>query len=127
MRTSPRSCRQGLNAMQIRFMLSVTELGGKQWDRVKAHLYYSESESDVVSNLLHCFQSVYLYYSDKDQIKRCFRSSINEPLGSPLTPAIYYATAITTRFKNGLYTHFCDCDSYLLHRKESHSKSCNKS
>ena len=34
--------------------------------RVRVHLYYSEyeSESDVASDLLHCFQSVCLYYSD---------------------------------------------------------------
>ena len=33
---------------------------------VRVHLYYSEceSESDVASDLLHCFQSVCLYYSD---------------------------------------------------------------
>ena len=31
----------------------------------------------------------------------------------PLTPDIYYAIAITIRFKNGLCTHFCDCDSYF--------------
>ena len=31
----------------------------KKW-KVRAHLYWSESESDVTSNLLHCFQAVYL-------------------------------------------------------------------
>ena len=58
----------------------------QHWHSFRVHLYYSESEreSDVASNLLHCFQSVYLYYSgssgDKHQRKNRFRSNINEPL-----------------------------------------------
>ena len=37
------------------------------------------------------------------------------------TPAIYYAitTVITIRFKNGVCTHFRNCDSYSPYRKES--------
>ena len=35
---------------------------------IKAHLH--KSESDVTSNLLHCFPSVYLYYSDKEQRRK---------------------------------------------------------
>ena len=53
---------------------------------LRVHLYWSESEreSDVTSNLLHCFQSVCLYCSDKkikekNRFRVRFRSSINEP------------------------------------------------
>ena len=44
----------------------------------RVHLYWSESESDVASNLLHCFQSVHLYCIDNEiKEKIPFRSSIN--------------------------------------------------
>ena len=33
------------------------------------------------------------------------------------TLASYYAIAIAIKFKNVLCTHFCDCNSYSLHRK----------
>ena len=41
-----------------------------QTNIVRVHLHYSESESDITSDLMHCFQSVCLYYSDKDQRKQ---------------------------------------------------------
>ena len=49
-------------------------------DMLRVHLYYSERESDVAYNLFHCFQSVYLYYSDsssgKDQSKQSLSRSL---------------------------------------------------
>ena len=36
---------------------------------------------------------------------------------SSFTPEVYYAIAITIILKNGLWTHFCDCDSYSPNRE----------
>ena len=43
----------------------------------------------------------------------------------PFTSEIYYAIAMTLMFKNGVSTHFCDCnwDSYSYLRKESQSRN----
>ena len=50
---------------------------------IRVYLYYSESKSDIASNLLYCFQSVYLYYRDRSRSEKNrfrFRSSINAAL-----------------------------------------------
>ena len=50
-------------------------------------------------------------------------------LKGPFTPVINYANAIavTIRFKNGLCTHFCDCDSYSSHTTEKNlNRICDR-
>ena len=66
-----------LNVMNLNVAIRV--------DPLTVHLYESKSESNIATNLLHCFQSVCLYCSDsssdEDQRKNRFgfgfRSSIN--------------------------------------------------
>ena len=45
--------------------------------RLRFHLYKSECESDVASNMLHCFRSVYTYYSDSSGGKHQRKKSLS--------------------------------------------------